>query len=43
MSRNEAWSTRKYWETVGGMLIEEILAIAPNVNKTGKYLKQIYT
>ena len=39
MSRNETWRTRKYWETVGGMLIEEFLAIAPDINKeTGKRL-----
>jgi hypothetical protein len=27
MSRNETWRTRKYWESVGGLLIEEFCAI----------------
>ena len=33
MSRNETWRTRKYWESIGGFLIEEFFAIVPNVSK----------
>ncbi|MGH2575974.1 MAG: hypothetical protein ACRDFC_09780, partial [Ignavibacteria bacterium] len=27
MSRHETWRTRKYWEKVGGLLIEEFIAV----------------
>ena len=27
MSKHETWSTRKYWESVGGTLIEEFVAV----------------
>lgn len=27
MSKHETWRTRKYWETVGGLLIEEFIAV----------------
>lgn len=30
MSKHETWRTRKYWESVGGLLIEEFLAIPAN-------------
>jgi hypothetical protein len=30
MSKNETWRTRKYWETIGGLLIEEYYAIQEN-------------
>jgi hypothetical protein len=33
VSRNETWRTRKYWETIGGLLIEEFLAIPADVNR----------
>ena len=39
MSKNETWRTRKYWESVGGLLIEEYLAIPGNKEKNvGKRL-----
>ena len=28
MSKHETWRTRKYWESVGGLLIEEFLLVA---------------
>ena len=30
MSKHETWRTRKYWESIGGLLIEEFLAIRLN-------------
>jgi hypothetical protein len=30
MSKHETWRTRQYWKTVGGLLIEEFLAIPSN-------------
>lgn len=27
MSKHETWRTRKYWESVGGLLIEEFVAV----------------
>jgi len=27
MSRHETWRTRKYWEKIGGLLIEEFIAV----------------
>ena len=27
MSKHETWRTRKYWESVGGLLIEEFIAV----------------
>jgi len=30
MSKHETWRTRQYWESVGGLLIEEFLAIKAN-------------
>ena len=39
MSKHESWRTRKYWETVGGLLVEEFLAIPMSKDKTiGKRL-----
>jgi len=39
MSKHETWRTRRYWESVGGLLIEEYLAIPPSKDKTnGKRL-----
>lgn len=32
MSKNETWRTRKYWESVGGLLVEEFMAIQRNEN-----------
>jgi hypothetical protein len=29
MSKHETWRTRKYWESIGGLLIEEFVAIRP--------------
>lgn len=28
MSKNETWRTRKYWEQIGGLLIEEFIAVS---------------
>lgn len=28
MSKHETWRTRKYWEQVGGLLIEEFIAVS---------------
>lgn len=28
MSKHETWRTRKYWDQVGGLLIEEFVAVA---------------
>jgi hypothetical protein len=33
MSKHETWRTRKYWENVGGVLIEEFVAINGTQNK----------
>jgi len=33
MSKHETWRTRKYWESVGGFLIEEYRAISPERSK----------
>lgn len=33
MSRHETWRTRKYWQSVGGYLIEEFHAIKASRNK----------
>lgn len=30
MSKHETWRTRKYWENIGGLLIEEFIAIHGN-------------
>lgn len=30
MSKHETWRTRKYWDSVGGLLIEEFLAVQGN-------------
>jgi len=30
MSKHETWRTRKYWESVGGLLIEEFVAVRRN-------------
>ena len=30
MSKHETWRTRKYWESIGGLLIEEFVAINPS-------------
>ena len=30
MSKHETWRTRKYWEGIGGLLIEEFGAIKPS-------------
>ena len=39
MSKHETWRTRRYWESIGGLLIEEYLAIPANKDKTiGKRL-----
>lgn len=27
MSKHETWRTRQYWETIGGLLIEEFVAV----------------
>lgn len=32
MSRHETWRTRKYWEKVGGLLIEEFCAVPRGKN-----------
>ena len=37
MSKHETWRTRQYWQSVGGLLIEEFLAIPlDRENGTGK-------
>ena len=28
MSKHETWRTRMYWESVGGLLIEEFIAVS---------------
>ena len=33
MSKHETWRTRKYWETVGGLLIEEFIAVPRSINQ----------
>ena len=39
MSKHETWRTRKYWKSIGGLLIEEFQAIPGNKNTdTGKRL-----
>jgi hypothetical protein len=39
MSRHETWRTRRYWESIGGLLIEEFTAInLDRANGTGKRL-----
>ena len=39
MSKHGSWRTRKYWEAIGGFLIEEFLAIPPTKDKSvGKRL-----
>ena len=30
MSLHETWRTRKYWDTIGGLLIEEFVAVDGN-------------
>ena len=30
MSKHETWRTRKYWEQIGGLLIEEFIAVSGN-------------
>ena len=30
MSKRETWRTKRYWDSVGGLLIEEFQAIKPN-------------
>ena len=37
MSKHETWRTRKYWQSVGGLLIEEFIAVKGTKNK-GKRL-----
>lgn len=37
MSKNETWRTRKYWENIGGLLIEEFVAVVGN-DKQGQRL-----
>ncbi len=32
MSKNETWMTRQYWETVGGLLIEEYEVVKPTAS-----------
>jgi len=39
MSKHETWRTRKYWDSIGGLLIEEFLVIpASKDKKSGKRL-----
>lgn len=33
MSKHETWRTRKYWQNVGGLLIEEFIAVEGNKNQ----------
>lgn len=33
MSKHETWRTRKYWESVGGLLIEEFVAVRRSKNQ----------
>jgi len=33
MSKNETWRTRKYWESIGGLLVEEFIAVSGNENQ----------
>lgn len=32
MSNNETWMTRQYWDTVGGLLIEECEVVKPTAS-----------
>jgi hypothetical protein len=36
MSKKETWRTRKYWSKVGGLLIEEFLAVNASKNSGKK-------
>jgi len=39
MSRHETWRTRRYWESIGGLLVEEFTAVRMDkANGTGKRL-----
>lgn len=33
MSKHETWRTRMYWESVGGLLIEEFIAVKGNMEQ----------
>lgn len=33
MSKHETWRTRKYWQSVGGLLIEEFVAVKGNIEQ----------
>lgn len=37
MSKHETWKTRKYWEQIGGLLIEEFVAV-PSTKSQGRRL-----
>ncbi|MCS5489299.1 hypothetical protein [Algoriphagus limi] len=41
MSKNETWRTRKYWEKVGGLLIEEYKAIRRDKNQGQRLLDAV--
>lgn len=36
MSKHETWRTRKYWEQIGGLLIEKFLAIPGNESQASR-------
>jgi hypothetical protein len=38
MSKHETWRTRKYWEQVGGLLIEEFLAVSGDKEKGSRLI-----
>tara|TARA_Y100001934_G_C12167891_1_gene685229 strand:+ start:284 stop:688 length:405 start_codon:yes stop_codon:yes gene_type:complete len=39
MSKHETWRTRKYWESVGGLLIEEFMLVAKS--RDGKQAQRL--
>ena len=38
MPHHETWRTRKYWQSVGGLLIEEFMAVRPGKNHSRRVL-----
>ena len=42
MSKHETWRTRKYWENVGGVLIEEFVAINGTQNQGRRLIDGVF-
>lgn len=38
MTNHETWRTRQYWQSVGGLLIEEFMAVRPGKNHSRRVL-----